>query len=175
MNESEPITLTPTQIQLNSPEFQAISRWPYADSFVARLLQSDIPQRVRFGNCRVWIYRDPEGSLVGFGTLDVCHDYKSFTNNQAHPYIPLLAINPTIKSKGYGTSIVQHLIDEAALLACTPETCHDVLFLDVYTSSEKAINVYSKCGFVSLNDDPIPDDHADDKLYIVMAKRVGIA
>lgn len=89
-----------------------------------------------------------------------------------HPYIPLLAVNPTIKSLGYGTSIVRHLIDEAALLA-SQGVCHDVLFLDVYTTSGKAIQVYTACGFVCVTPEPIPDPQEGGKTYIVMAKRVS--
>jgi len=85
----------------------------------------------------------------------------------------LLAVNPTITSLGYGTSIVRHLIDEAALLAFQG-LCHDVLFLDVYTSSVKAISVYSACGFVDITTEPILDTQEGGKTYIVMAKRVAI-
>lgn len=175
MSDRPPIPLTPVLIELSSPEFAAIAGWPYPDPFVTRLLQYDVPQRVLFGNCRVWVYRDPDGRLVGFGTLDVCDDYREFTAGQLHPYIPLLAVNPTIKSLGYGTSIVRHLADEAAVTACRPGGCHDVLYLDVYTTSQKAIGVYTDCGFKLVTSDPIPDPHDDGKLYIVMAKRVAVA
>jgi GNAT superfamily N-acetyltransferase len=175
MSDRTPVPLTPVPIEFGGPEFQAISGWPYADPFVSRLLRNDIPQRVQFGNCRLWIYRDPDGRLVGFGTLDVCEDYGEHTSGRIHPYIPLLAVNPTIKSLGYGTTIVRHLIDEAALLASRPGGCHDVLYLDVYTTSGKAIEVYTDAGFVQITPEPIPDAQESGKLYIVMAKRVTIA
>ena len=161
-------------IGLESTEFQAILGWPFADQFVKRLLQDDVPQRVQFGHCSIWTYRDPNGSLVGFGTLDVCSECGEFTGGKLHPYIPLLAINPTIKSRGYGTSIVRHLIDEAALLALRG-LCSDVLFLDVYTANEKAIRVYTECGFATVSPEPIPDPQVGGKTYIVMAKRISIA
>jgi GNAT superfamily N-acetyltransferase len=164
------IPLTPASIDQESPEFGAIRGWPFADPFVARLLHNDIPQRVRFGNCRIWIYRDPERRPVGFGTLDVCEDYRDYTGGQAHPYIPLLAVNPTLPSLGYGTTIVQHLIDEATLLACRPGGCHDVLYLDVYTSSEKAIGLYRRFGFAQVTPEPIEDPQEGGKPYVVMAK-----
>ncbi len=173
MAHDSPIPLTPVLVGLNSPEFEAISGWPFADPFVARLLQEDIPQRVQFGNCRIWIYRDPEGRLVGFGTLDVSDECREYAEGRLHPYIPLLAINPTIKSLGYGTSIVRHLSDEAALLAFQG-LCHDVLFLDVYTTSKKAIQVYEVCGFACVTPEPIPDPVEGGKTYVVMAKRVSI-
>jgi GNAT superfamily N-acetyltransferase len=174
MAHGPPVPLTPTLIGLDSSEFQAISGWPFADAFVRRLLQEDIPQRVQFGHCAIWTYRDPDGSLVGFGTLDVCGECAEFTGGKLHPYIPLLAINPTIKSQGYGTSIVRHLIDEAAMLALFGQ-CHDLLFLDVYTTSEKAIGVYLKCGFTTISPEPIADPDEGGKTYVVMAKRVSIA
>ncbi|HQU44068.1 MAG TPA: GNAT family N-acetyltransferase, partial [Pirellulales bacterium] len=145
MSHGHPIPLTPVPIGIRSEEFQGILGWPFTDAYVGRLLLNDIPQRVQFGNCQIWIYRDPEERLAGFGTLDVCDDCCEFTDGHHHPYIPLLAVNPTIKSRGYGTSIVRHLVDESALLALQGH-CHDVLFLDVYISNLKAIDVYTKCG-----------------------------
>src|SRR5690349_850202 len=98
MTPHTPIPLSPAPIGLRSPEFAAISGWPYADPFVSRLLAGDIPQRVLYGNCRVWVYRDPQSQMVGFGTLDVCDDYQEYTGGRPHTYIPLLAVNPTIRS-----------------------------------------------------------------------------
>src|SRR5437660_10130046 len=103
MAQGDAIPLTPVLLALDSREFEAISGWPFADPFVARLLRDDIPQRVQFGNCRIWTYRDPDGRLVGFGTLDVCRECGEYAGGQAHPYSPLLAINPTIKSQPNGT------------------------------------------------------------------------
>lgn len=174
MSHADPVLLTPVLIGLGSDEFRAISGWPFVDPFVVRLLENDIPQRVQFGNCRIWVYRDPQGRLVGFGTLDVCGDCRQFTAGENHSYIPLLAVNPTIKSQGYGTSIVRHLVDEAALLALQG-LCHHVLFLDVYTSSVKAIGVYTTCGFHSITPQPIPDPQEGGKTYIVMAKSVAMS
>jgi len=175
MSDRSPVPLTPAAIPLGSAEFEAISRWPFVDPFVSRLLRYDIPQRVQFGNCRIWTYREPSGQIVGFGTLDVCNDYGAFTAGRFHLYIPLLAVNPTIKSLGYGTTIIRHLTDEAALLASRPGGCHDVLFLDVYTTSGKAIDLYKAAGFEQITPEPIPDLQEMGKLYLVMAKRVALA
>jgi hypothetical protein len=98
MAHGPPIPLTAVLVGLDSNEFQAISGWPFGDPFVKRLVQEDLPQRVQFGNCSIWTYRDPNGSLVGFGTLDVCGECGEYTGGKLHAYIPLLAINPTIKS-----------------------------------------------------------------------------
>jgi ribosomal protein S18 acetylase RimI-like enzyme len=174
MSTEPPIPLTAALIELDSPEFEAISGWPFQDPYVGRLLNNDIPQRVVFGNCRIWTYRDPEGRLVGFGTLDICDDCREYTGGKLHPYIPLLAINPTIKSRGYGTSIVRNLIDEAALFALRG-SCHDVLFLDVYTTNERAIRVYTDCGFVTVSPQPIPDPNEGGQTYVVMARRVSMS
>ena len=173
MNHSVPIPLTAAQIIADSPEFQAICGWPFADAYITRLLLRDIPQRMAFGNCSVWTYRDPGGSLVGFGTLDVATDCGEYTGNRPHPYIPLLAIDPTIKSRGYGTSILDHLIGEAALLA-SAGLCFDVLFLDVYTANTKAITLYCKLGFQQISPVPIPDPSQDGEPFIVMGKRVAV-
>jgi GNAT superfamily N-acetyltransferase len=175
MSERPPIPLTPQLVAPGDDLFKAIAGWPFTDPFVSRLLRSDVPQRAVFGNCRVWAYREPGGTLVGFGTLDVCDDYGSFTSGRAHPYIPLLAVNPTIKSRGYGTGILWHLIDEAALLACRPSACCDLLFLDVYTTSEKAIQLYTDAGFGNLTPEPVADPLESGKTYLVMAKRVSVA
>ncbi len=174
MPDRLPIPLTPDPVTLGSPEARTLADWPYPDLFVTRLLRDDIPQRVQFGDCRVWVYRDPAGQLVGFGSLDVCTDYADQSEGRPHPYIPLLAVNPTIKSLGYGTTIVRHLIDEATVLASRAGGCHDVLFLDVYTTSEKAIAVYAACGFESITPAPLPDAQDPGKLYLVMAKRLTI-
>jgi hypothetical protein len=85
MADRPPIPLTPILIGLDSPEFEAISGWPFADPFVRRLLQEDIPQRVQFGNCAIWTYRDPEGRLVGFGTLDVSGNAASTRRENSIP------------------------------------------------------------------------------------------
>jgi GNAT superfamily N-acetyltransferase len=174
MPNGPPIPLTAALIELDSPEFAAISGWPFTDPFVSRLLKNDIPQRVVFGHCRIWTYRDPDSRLVGFGTLDICSDCREYTGGKLHPYIPLLAVNPTIKSLGYGTSIVRHLIDEAALFALRGQ-CHEVLFLDVYTTNDRGIRVYTECGFVTISPQPIPDPDEGGMSYIVMAKRVSIS
>lgn len=147
MSERAPILLTPVEIRLTSDEFTAIAGWPYPDSFVGRLLADDIPLRVRFGGCQVWVYRDPQDRLVGFGTLEVSLACGKQTNGQPHPYIPLLAVNPTIKSLGFGTTIVRHLVTQAQSLVGPLGEPYESVYLDVYTSSEKAIGVYAACGF----------------------------
>ncbi len=175
MPERAPIPLTPVLTELNSPEFRELCGWPFGDRYIGRLLRDDIPQRIQFGNGRIWVYREPTNQLVGFGTIDVCDDYGLFTGGQPHPYIPLLAVNPLFERCGHGTSIVRHLIGEAAILARPGGGCHDVLFLDVYVSNERAIKLYQRCGFEEITPEPIPDPAEDNNLYIIMAKRVSIA
>jgi ribosomal protein S18 acetylase RimI-like enzyme len=140
------------------------------------MLGIDIPERVVLSDkCRIWVYRDPHGELVGFGTLDVCEEYRDFIEGHPHPYIPLLAVNPTMEGRGYGKSIVRHLIGEAALLTGGSAGCHDVLFLDVYTSNDRAIGLYEKCGFAKVSDEPRPDPNEDNRPYLIMARRVSAA
>lgn len=174
MAERKPIPLVPVQIGVRGPEFEEITSWAFADPFVARILRVDLPQRTQFGNCRLWIYKDPKNQIVGLGSIDVCQDYGEFTGGKPHPYIPLVAVNPSIKSQGYGTTILKHLIAEAALLASGPRPCHDILFLDVYVASKKAIDLYRSCGFSTISPKPIPDPREEGKPYIIMAKKVSI-
>lgn len=174
MANGPPIPLTAVPISLDSPEYAAICGWPFTDPYVARLLSQDVPQRKVFGYCSIWTYREPGGSLVGFGTLDRSKDCAVYVNGNLHPYIPLLAVNPTIKSKGYGTSIVSHLIGEAALLA-SRRMCCDVLFLDVYTTNLKAITLYKSLGFGEISPAPIPDPDEDGKPFVIMGRRVSIS
>jgi ribosomal protein S18 acetylase RimI-like enzyme len=163
------IPLSASLISLKSAEFATISNWPYTDSFVQRLLKDDIAHRIVFGNCRLFLYHDPNKQPVGFGALDLCNDYSSMVGKALHPYIPLLAVNPTIQSLGYGRSILNHLIGEAAVLSRF-DYCADTLFLEVYSASTKAKALYDRAGFqvIAENFDPI-----EKKQYEVMAKRVS--
>jgi ribosomal protein S18 acetylase RimI-like enzyme len=122
---------------------------------------------------RIWVYRDPDRQLVGFGTFDICKDCLQYARTPLHSYIPLLAVNPATERRGHGTSIVRHLISEAAIVALQYDRLFDVLFLDVYTANEGAIKLYEKCGFATLTDEPIPDPKEDGKPYIIMARRVS--
>ncbi len=175
MSNHTPIPLSCALIRCHSAEFAEIAGWPFKDSYVSRLLRDDIPQREWAGYCRIWIYRNPEGELVGFGTLDISLDWKEYTEGTWHTYIPLLAVNPTIPSKGYGTGIVGHLIDEAALTVMeNAGSIHDVLFLDVYTSNTKGIELYGKLGFMAVPGALLTDHDEGGKEYIVMSKRVSV-
>ena len=113
--------------------------------------------------------------LSGSGRSAFATTVRSSRAGKPHPYIPLLAAHPTIQSRGYGTSIVRHLIAEAVLLTRQPHCCHDVLFLDVYTTNEKANGLYEKFRFETMSPEPILDPDEDGALYIIMAKRVTIA
>src|SRR2546430_2445994 len=95
---SPPFSLTPIQVTPWSPEFHDLLTWPFPQqpfyqAQVLRLLGADIPFRIQHGNCRLIIYRDPNGNTVGFGTLDVCSDYQQFTSGRDHTYIPVLAVH----------------------------------------------------------------------------------
>ncbi len=175
MSNRTPVPLTAILINHDSEEFNAISNWPFADSYVGRLLRHDIPRRAQFSSGRIWVYRDPVQRLVGFGTIDSCDDYREFTSGLSHPYIPLLAVNPIVKSLGYGTSIVKHLVAEAVLLAHGDPGLDDVLYLDVYENNHKAIQLYERCGFTTLVAEPFTDGEENGRPYIVMAKRLDVS
>jgi ribosomal protein S18 acetylase RimI-like enzyme len=181
MSTSQPIPLTAVRTLPDQPAYRAILGWqfaeePFYEGQVKSLLQSDIPQRILFGACAFWVYQDPDGNSVGFGTLDVCKDYACYTDEKSHTYIPLLAVNPAFQKRGHGRSIVQYLIAEAVLCAQSPATISDILFLDVYTANKPAISLYEKCGFVILNpDSPIQDPQENNESYIVMATKAAVA
>ncbi len=170
MPDSTP--LTPCLIAFDSLEFKEILKWTFADSYVGRLLRDDIPNRMQFGNGQTWIYRDLDGRIVGFGTIDVCEEYSEYTAGKPHPYIPLLAVNKEMEGRGHGKSIVLHLVNEAARLARTMQICCDILFLDVYADNSIAINLYSIFGFVNIKEEPIPDPNEGNRPFLVMARRV---
>lgn len=181
MSTPEPIPLTPIQTEISEPEFQAILAWqfpqaPFYEAQVLRLLREDIPHRMDHGNCSIWVYRDPLGNVVGFGTLDICKEYEQFTGGKYHSYIPVLAVNPAFQRRGHGRSIVDHLTAEAVLITQSMQTISDVLFLDVYVANRAAVALYEKCDFVSLNpDSPTLDPGENHQPYVVMARRVSIA
>jgi ribosomal protein S18 acetylase RimI-like enzyme len=135
-----------------------------------------------YGWCSIWVYRDPHGNIIGFGTLDLSKEYDQFTSGNSHVYIPLLAVNPAFQRRGHGRSIVQHLFAEAVLIA---QSCagfpqplvwgplSDFVFLDVYTANQPAVHLYTTCGFVKLNPTaPFLDPHENNEPYIVMAKKI---
>jgi GNAT superfamily N-acetyltransferase len=162
-------SLTAIPIKHDSSEFAEVRDWPFADPYIGRMLREDIPRRVTLWDCRIWIYRDPEDQAVGFGTIDVCDDYCDFTNNRLHPYIPLLAVEPSMGGRGYGARIVRHLIDRAGVIAW--ETgCHNILYLDVYAENDRTIKLYEKSGFMKTGDEPRLDPKEGNKAYIIMFK-----
>ena len=145
-----------------------ICNWSFTDSYVARLLRNDIPQR----ECGFWVYADPSNEIVGFGTLDLCRDYAALIDlpeEHFHPYIPLLAVHPDRQGRRHGTEIVKHLIGEAATVACFPRS-HQTLFLDVYESNAAAISLYSKSEFEIVGSD---FDEQEKQPYHIMARSVA--
>jgi ribosomal protein S18 acetylase RimI-like enzyme len=161
--------LTPKLITPYSDEYSAISEWLFPDSFVSRMLLSDIPDRVFYGNCRIWIYQSTTDEIVGFGALESSSEYPQFTDGQDHFYIPLIAVNPSVQGKGYGRSILKHLIETAAQEINLLDVAVQ-LFLDVYTTSERAINLYLSEGFLQLSVEPIDDEQEPGAQYLIMSK-----
>jgi ribosomal protein S18 acetylase RimI-like enzyme len=174
MGERTPVPLSASPVEIGSDDFRLIANWPFADEYVSRILKSDIQRRLKYSNGRMWIFRDPLGQPVGVGTFDICYEYGQFTNGRMHPYIPLLAVNPTIQSLGYGTSILRYLIAEAAISARYLPMFSDVLFLDVYTSNHRAISLYERMGFQQLSNHAFHDP-LENSQYLVMGLRVSVA
>jgi ribosomal protein S18 acetylase RimI-like enzyme len=168
------IPLVPISIELNGPIFNAIASWSFEDEFVCRILTEDIPQRMKYQDGRIWAYRDPENTVVGFGTLSVCNDYREFTGGKYHMYIPLLAVHPDKRGLGHGKTIVDHLVGEAACLVASVRAgiMHSAVFLDVYEDSAAAIGLYKSRGFQQLGGTAFVDP-LNDKGFYVMAKRVS--
>jgi ribosomal protein S18 acetylase RimI-like enzyme len=111
---------------------------------------------LQYKNGSLWAYRDRNNALVGFGSLDFCDEYARFVGGRPHQYIPLLAVNPSMRGQGFGKQILNHLVDQAALIwACSPQSC-DLLFLDVYASNETAIGLYKRFEFAEISDERSP-------------------
>lgn len=118
----------------------------------------------------MWAYKDPQQNIVGFGTLDFCDECSQFTEGKPHAYIPLLAVHPDMLGRGYGKSILNHLVEEAEYMVAEEKELHHAVFLDVYEFSTVAMSLYARCGFVRLNG-PIVDPE-NGANFFVMAKRV---
>jgi ribosomal protein S18 acetylase RimI-like enzyme len=179
MSLQEPIPLTSGPLLPHTHTYQALLKWPFPEQpfyhgQITRLLRQDIPQRVAFSDCFFFVYRDPDGHVVGFGALDVCDEYRDLAGGEEHCYIPLLAVHPNFQKRGHGYSIVRDLLATAALLATIPKKRCDLVFLDVYAANEGAIALYQKCGFDVLNPTaPIPDPHENNEPYYIMAAKLA--
>jgi ribosomal protein S18 acetylase RimI-like enzyme len=177
---STAIPLSPVQTAVGDAEFQSILTWqfaqhPFYEAQVQRLLKHDVPHRMAYGACSIWVYRDPHGNIVGFGTLDVCSEYSQFTGGDRHCYIPVLTVNPAFQRRGHGRTITEHLVAEAVLAWQMSADVSDPLFLDVYGANRGAISLYEKCGFATLNpNNPIPDPTENNEPYLIMAKRISL-
>ncbi len=175
MSDRPTVPLRPVLTEVESPEYKAISGWRFdgANAYVSRLLRDDVPRSVQFQQGQVWIYLDPGGQLVGFGVIDVCDEYDGHTAGLPHPYLRLLAVNPSIQSRGYGTSIVQHLIGQAVVFVRRGGCAQDV-YLAVYKNNERGIGLYKKLGFVTVGDESSLDPLEGDRPYIVIARRAAL-
>ncbi len=188
-----PVPLTPFLTAPGSPEYNDFLTWPFSANLfyegqVRTLLERDIPQRVLFGTCSVWGYRDPGGNAVAFGSLALCDEYERFTGGLLHAYIPVLGVNSASRGRGHGHAVVQHLVQEAAArYASIQQLAHgapadaqlpvisDLLFLDVYLANP-AKSLYEKHDFVTLNPDtPVPDPEQNNEPYVIMARRLSAA
>jgi ribosomal protein S18 acetylase RimI-like enzyme len=179
MADSTPVSLDAIPIGLDDPDWaQDICNWNWEpeDTYVRDMIQVDIPERVRYRNCRIWSFRDPNNEVVGFGTMDVWTDWSELSgDSRQHTYIPLLGVNKERRKPGYGTFIVNYLIEEATVTVSElGEQCQDYLFLDVYADRTKAISIYEHSGF----EKAVPNslcDQGDNRPYFVMYRNVSVA
>jgi len=175
------IPLNPVMGVPGDQAFLDILSWPFAsapfyEAQVQRLLQNDVATRFTYGFASLWTYTEPNGGIVGFGTLDVCGEYSQLAGGKPHPYIPLLAVHPHCRGCGHGRRIVEHLIAESVLIAQHAAQVSDRLFLDVYKANLGAISLYTKSGFSILNQNsPQFDPQENNEPYLIMAKQVAIA
>ncbi len=181
----EPVKLVPERLSLR--EVEEIADWPYAtEPFyidqVKRSLSSDIPLLMIQGICVTWGYHDVSlnfsDKLIGVGVLQMSSGYFEVTDRKQHCYIPLLGIRPDIVSKGYGGSIVSHLVQQAEKTVRQENRSelkvYEHLFLDVYTENEKAIHCYQREGFRIINEsDPFLDEDENNAPYYVMTKELN--
>lgn len=176
-----PAHISPVSVAVDSPEFGDLLTWPYPDEpfyegQVRRALRDFVPELVQYKGCRVWVFRDPAGQAVGFGSLVVVDYYAEFVDGKYHPYIPVLGVHPGCYGLGYGPRIVDYLTGEAMRLVRDIPGLSDILFLDVYAANQKAIGLYEKkFGFGVQNPDhPIPDPRENNEPYFVMAKSLVV-
>jgi len=180
MSPSQSIPLTPIRIAVDDLDFQSILTWPFADDpfyegQVKQVLDVEFRRRYYFGTATIWIYRDPNADVVGFGTLDLWPEYPQFTSGQRHCYIPVIGVNPGFQKRGHGRSIVKHLVAESVLLAGSEPDVSSLVFLDVYTANQGAIGLYQKCGFTILDPDIVKLDPAENnEPYVVMAVTIRV-
>ena len=143
-------TISSSRIHPAHSDYAATLAWPFPTEpfYVAQvldLLRGDLPERVLFNSyCFVWLYRDSAGTPVGFGSLDVCDEYMEFADGRSHCYLPVLAVHPEHKGKGYGKQIIEHLVSESVLFHESPHDLSDLLLLDVYRANTPAIGLYAR-------------------------------
>jgi len=175
MADRNPIPLTPVEIQTAEAGYATLLAWVYPpeSAYVTRMLQDIIPGREKYGRCRTWVYVEPAGQVVGFGTLHMSDDWRAYCGELPHPYIPLLSVNPGIKSLGYGETILNHLVAEAATLVRTTTDCSTRLFLDVYATNDRAISLYERNGFRHVATRHDTDEGGAE--YLILARSVAVA
>lgn len=85
---------------------------------------------------RFYVLRDNEKLLGYIGANNICGEV----------YITNVAVNSTCRGKGYGKTLVNHLIKQSELEKALFVT------LEVRKSNENAISLYEKCGFKKIGE-----------------------
>ena len=175
-------SLVPAIVPPGDPRFQAILGWPFPtepfhEAQVPRLLKSDVRRlRILNGTGFCWTYTDAAGSVVGFGSLDLCLDHGKFTNNTPHFYIPLICVHPNARRAGNGRRILNHLVTAAASLIPTQTgPISKSLFLDVYVANVGALGLYTSASFTVLNpNNPEPDPAEGNEPFLILAADLSL-
>ncbi|MBI3973320.1 MAG: GNAT family N-acetyltransferase [Chloroflexi bacterium] len=119
-----------------------VADWINTDRVLEDLRDADL-------NCRVWIWRDDNGNVVGFGSLgDAVFRVPNPNKSPWLPVtiIPALAVHSAHQGKGYARRIVEELLDLAAEHAA--ERRYVVLL--VHTDNVRAHELYRRAGFRDL-------------------------
>lgn len=159
-------------LPINPGSVRFISSWGFADEYVKRLLLTDILDRQRGNQIRMWVFQNERGQTVGFGTLDLCADWSYLCDGKRHPYVPLLAVHPGFQRRGIGSKIVNHLINEATLALVDQPSLHRSLLLDVYSDNVGGIGLYQKSGFQFIGN-PHIDPQENNKEFRIMATQLA--
>ena len=115
----------------------------------------DLPRRRR--DRRLWV-------------AGISKDYAYLTGGMPHVYIPVLAVSPAHRRKGYGDAIIRHLVEMAAVLVRIGCDLSDYAFLDVYEANHAAVRLYSRCEFQTVG--AACDPLENNERYLIMAQEL---
>lgn len=123
------------------------SRWT-KDQFIYELTENEFS--------KLFCLKE-DGKIIGYAGIWFLFERAEITS---------IAIKKEYQGRGYGTMLMEHLINSAIKQSC------DLILLEVRPSNEKAIGLYHKLGFENLRirKDYYQDNHED---CIEMMKIIG--